>query len=217
MSKLGYKIAIAVAGGMLGLLPAGAFAATIVNGSFETSTDPDQGPRYAGDTSITGWRIGAHGVDYISDYWIASDGTHSLDLSASNEGSITQTIATVLGQSYAVDFDLAGNPDGTIKHLEVSATGNPTLGYMFDTAGHDTTSMGWTTERYAFTATGAFTDLTFTSLDDSVAGPALDNVRLEGGSATPAVPEPASWAMMVIGFGAVGGVLRRQQDATRFA
>lgn len=30
-----------------------------------------------------------------------------------------------------------------------------------------------------------------------------------------AVPEPATWAMMIVGFGMVGGVLRRQQRQTR--
>ncbi|WP_240047704.1 PEPxxWA-CTERM sorting domain-containing protein [Sphingomonas panacisoli] len=30
-------------------------------------------------------------------------------------------------------------------------------------------------------------------------------------TATPAVPEPATWAMMLIGFGAVGGALRRRK------
>ena len=35
-------------------------------------------------------------------------------------------------------------------------------------------------------------------------------------SATPAVPEPATWAMMLFGFGAIGGTLRcRQKVATR--
>ena len=31
------------------------------------------------------------------------------------------------------------------------------------------------------------------------------------------VPEPASWAMMLVGFGAIGSVLRRPRTATRFA
>lgn len=41
------------------------------------------------------------------------------------------------------------------------------------------------------------------------AGPGVDNVSLEqlvGG-----VPEPASWAMMLFGFGAIGGLMRRRQ------
>lgn len=29
---------------------------------------------------------------------------------------------------------------------------------------------------------------------------------------TPAIPEPASWAMMLIGFGAVGSIVRRRRD-----
>ena len=43
----------------------------------------------------------------------------------------------------------------------------------------------------------------------------IDNLVAE----TAAVPEPASWAMMLAGFGAVGSALRRRKAATivRFA
>jgi hypothetical protein len=44
--------------------------------------------------------------------------------------------------------------------------------------------------------------------------------NIVGGQATGAVPEPATWAMMLIGFGAIGGTLRRRQKVTariRFA
>jgi len=41
----------------------------------------------------------------------------------------------------------------------------------------------------------------------------LDNVSVIGG----AVPEPASWAMMLGGFGLVGGAMRRRRTAVRFA
>ncbi len=35
---------------------------------------------------------------------------------------------------------------------------------------------------------------------------------------TPGVPEPATWAMMIVGFGAVGGAMRRRRSrATNFA
>ncbi|WP_375403618.1 nidogen-like domain-containing protein [uncultured Sphingomonas sp.] len=33
----------------------------------------------------------------------------------------------------------------------------------------------------------------------------------------PAVPEPASWAMMIVGFGAVGGAMRLRRTTVRFA
>ena len=32
-----------------------------------------------------------------------------------------------------------------------------------------------------------------------------------------AVPEPASWALMILGFGLVGGVLRKQRKSTQLA
>lgn len=43
-------------------------------------------------------------------------------------------------------------------------------------------------------------------------GPLLDNIVLDvTPSATPAVPEPATWAMMLMGFGAIGASMRRKQ------
>lgn len=42
----------------------------------------------------------------------------------------------------------------------------------------------------------------------------LSNIRLSGPGA---VPEPASWALMIGGMGLVGGALRRRRTAVRFA
>lgn len=56
-----------------------------------------------------------------------------------------------------------------------------------------------------------------TSLDFEFA-PGIDSARqfrVEGVSNVPAVPEPGTWAMLLIGFGAVGfGMRRRRQKAT---
>ncbi len=42
-------------------------------------------------------------------------------------------------------------------------------------------------------------------------------ITAEGGSTDAAVPEPATWAMMIAGFGAVGATLRRRRTAAAAA
>jgi hypothetical protein len=37
-------------------------------------------------------------------------------------------------------------------------------------------------------------------------------IRLDEVTSTPAIPEPATWGMMLIGFGAVGGMMRRKRQ-----
>jgi hypothetical protein len=62
-------------------------------------------------------------------------------------------------------------------------------------------------------ATGAFQGVGI--LDRSVPRP-INNLTLNGSLNLPAVPEPATWAMMILGFGLVGATARRAREA-RFA
>jgi hypothetical protein len=73
--------------------------------------------------------------------------------------------------------------------------------------------MGWVYKSFDFTANGPTETLTFQSTTGSAYGPALDNL-----SVTP-VPEPSTWAMMILGFAGVGFLAyRRKARATfRFA
>ncbi|MCW6530158.1 MULTISPECIES: PEPxxWA-CTERM sorting domain-containing protein [Sphingomonas] len=43
------------------------------------------------------------------------------------------------------------------------------------------------------------------------------SIDLSNASVTPGVPEPATWTMMIIGFGAVGGVMRKRKVKTSVA
>ena len=76
-------------------------------------------------------------------------------------------------------------------------------------------SAAFATSSYSFRAVNAGTiKLAFgTSSGDNI-GPLLDNVSLSVG----AIPEPATWAMMIMGFGLIGGALRsRKRVGVRFA
>jgi choice-of-anchor C domain-containing protein len=187
-------------------------AVAIVNGSFEDGAfDPGSFTTLsAGDTAITGWLVGGAGVDYIGTYWQASQGSRSVDLSALGAGSLSQILGGLtIGQTYQVTFDLAGNPDaGASTKVAVVTDGGTTTTYDFLQGANTKSSMGWTMHTFNFKATGENATLTFSSAEENAYGPALDNVSIFG-----AVPEPATWAMMIVGFGVVGASLRNRRRA----
>lgn len=190
--------------------PVSANAAVFTNGSFETaSVNPGGGflSLGAGNTNIAGWTVGSGGVDYIGSYWQPAQGARSIDLSLVSNGSISQTFDTLSGVAYNVRFFLSGNPDGppVIKLADVQATDNPLASYAFDRTGNSRPNMLWKPYIYKFTATGTSTTLTFTGGSGTAFGAALDNVSVA------AVPEPATWAMMILGFGFAGFAMRRRQ------
>jgi choice-of-anchor C domain-containing protein len=207
-------VALAVAAGMAA---SAANAASLVNGSFEVGADPGSFTTLGnGSTAVNGWTVKGNGVDYIGTYWQAAHGVRSIDLSALNGGSIQQTIATVIGKTYKVTFWLAGNPDGGLgeKLAATSVSGDWVNTFSFDVGPANTKqNMGWQEYSYRFTAFENTSTLVFNSMTHTPYGPALDNVSIS------AVPEPATWAMMIMGFGGVGAAVRssRRKQALAFA
>ncbi|WP_310496217.1 choice-of-anchor C family PEP-CTERM protein [Sandarakinorhabdus sp.] len=195
-----------------------AAAVTLVNGSFELGTDPGASfsTQNAGSTAITGWTVGGFGVDYIGGYWQASDGDRSVDLSALSAGSIAQMLDTVIGQTYTIGFDLSGNPDGgagnRISVVTISGSLPDVKVYQVLPA-NSRADMNWQRFEYTFTAFSALSSLTFASAEFTPFGPAIDNVSITegGGGIGSDVPEPASWAMMLAGFGMIGATSRRRR------
>jgi choice-of-anchor C domain-containing protein len=201
---------------VLALLSICAFAAgrpaaaqnLVVNGSFENGATISGGFRTvgAGDTSITGWTITSGSVDYIGSFWQAQDGVRSIDLSGDGPGTLAQqTIATQIGQTYLIEFWMAGNPDDAPSLKELVASFGTNQVFSFQTTPFVTTrnNMLWEYRSFYTTATNTSTDLWFQSLNDSPYGPALDNVSVQ------AVPEPGEYAVMGMATLALGGLMYR--------
>lgn len=73
------------------------------------------------------------------------------------------------------------------------------------TTAFDLASIGWV---------GAVTGVRIVGLDNFGGSPGFDIVNVQvlpGSIGAPAVPEPATWAMMLLGFGAMGIVMRRRR------
>lgn len=207
MKKFALGLAVALA------LPVAANAAVFTNGSFETGPAAGQFATLGnGSTAISNWVVGGNSIDYIGTYWQNQDGDRSIDLSGGNAGSIAQTFDTVANQIYNVSFWLSGNPAGapTIKTVLVDVGGAATP-FTFDTTGISLGAMGWVQKTFSFTAAGTSTTLTFASDNATAYGPALDNVSVV------AVPEPATWALMIGGLALAGAQMRRRKSVVSFA
>lgn len=171
----------------------------------------------AGNNCITGWTVTSGSVDYINGYWQAKDGVASIDLAGNNPGTISQVFDTVAGQLYSVNYWLSGNPDGgdvgkfgVVSAINGSLIGSATFAGIKGNSHDDMNYLPW---NFTFRATGPTTTLSFASKPSAgnFYGAVLDSV-----SVSAAVPEPATWALMLVGFGAIGfGMRRRRSGETR--
>jgi choice-of-anchor C domain-containing protein len=188
-------------------------AATITNGGFVGPNPPNGGfvQVDAGSSVIPGWTVSSGNVDWIQGLWQSADGDgFSIDLNGSAPGAISQTIATEVGKAYELTFDMSGNPDnGSDVRLILANTGGSASVFTYDLSvpPNSHTNMNWTPESLKFTAIDTSTTITFASGNgggNCCFGAALDNVGIAN-----AVPEPASWALMLTGFFGMGAMLRR--------
>ena len=130
------------------------------------------------------------------------------------DGKLTQTInGLTAGNIYTVAFDYAGGQ-------QMGRTGPTTEGWQvgFGSDAPQTTAMlsnasmgftGWQTATFKFKADGASDVLSFLA----VGGPSstLPPFALLDGVSVTSVPEPATWAVMLVGFGAMGGAIRARR------
>ena len=146
----------------------------------------------AGQAELTGAVIsGNDRYDLQSgDIFLSSDGTDRLGMEWLELAIVGATGGTIEFTLSA--FDAMGN-----------AEADAFFSYMLDPNGEN------------FFAFQALNGETFTNLSYNIVGGTADAIRqvriasAEGG--VPAVPEPATWAMMLMGFGAAGYAMRRRR------
>ena len=211
MSFRKFGFAAITLAGLIGFSAAGQ-AATIVDGNFAGASGSYQTIGTGGTFGATGgWTVVSGSVDWIGNYWPApSPGGGSVDLDGDSVGAISQTLFGLAAGTYKVSFALSGNPDGPppTKALEVSVTGSAAQDYSYPLVG-DKVNMSYSIESYIFTWGGGDATLTFASLNapsSNPYGPVIGDVSIS------AIPEPATWAMMILGFLGVGFVAYRRRS-----
>ena len=210
------KILAATFAAMAGfaLSPASAAVNLIQDGDFN---NPVPGNPF--DTIGTGgsfgtgsnWHVPVGSVDVIGNYWqLTPSGAHSVDLDGNAPGGISQNFTAAAG-TYQLSFWLSGNPDGapSTKAMTVSVGSVSNQLFTYDLSG-DKANMNFVLEHLIFTSAGGSNTLSFLSQDvNSPYGAVV------GGISISAVPEPATWAMLILGFGGIGMMLRlaRRREA----
>ncbi|WP_235532780.1 PEPxxWA-CTERM sorting domain-containing protein [Sphingomonas sp. Leaf412] len=136
----------------------------------------------------------------------ATGGAVFVELDTSGNSMMSRTI--VAAGTYDLSFLYSARPNVAAGSNGISVLLNGVLltppGNL-DLGGGSTTA--WAQYSARFTATAGST-LTFaaTGASDSLGG-YVDNIGLS------AVPEPSTWALMILGFGAMGGAMRRRRTA----
>jgi Protein of unknown function (DUF642) len=169
----------------------------------------------AGAATLTGWQIGGVGVDWLSTPGYASaDGLHAVDLGylEAGAGSVSVTLPTQIGATYALDFKAAAVPGNPAYTNTGTVTAGSLVGAGFTvpfSAPNDFGGQVYVTKSFSFVATGASTVVTIAAAVAGTAyGPVIDQVSV---TLLSAVPEPGSLALWMLG----GCVLVARRHAAR--
>jgi hypothetical protein len=209
------RVLVAFGFALMAATAANAATNLVVNGSLENGVAPGgQLDLVTGDiTSLTGWTVQAEGVTYADNTaWDAADGVRSVELNTANDrGGISQRVfGFEAGRKYRLAFAVSANPFDTntrpkASRLTASVTGGGAQSYVYTLNNINTaTNMLYDNVFYDFTANLTYQDLSFRSQSVGEYGPVIDAVSIT------AVPEAATWAMLIVGFGLVGVASRRR-------
>ena len=212
----------AMIGGYYGVSNVTSWTAGGINGVYAPGAADTVGARASAPGNIYIWGPGKgvqNGLTAASPTggnFIASDGD------ATYAGVLTQQINGLqIGKVYTLSFYWAAaqwrNEDGgawngaSTESWKVSLGGETHTTNVLSIVSHGFS--GWQSASFNYTATAISEALQFVVVGTPVGAPPialLDGVSLDLQGAA-AVPEPASWAMMLAGFAGLGGVMRARR------
>jgi hypothetical protein len=191
----------------------------IVNGGFEASssnfTTPPGWTNVGHQDGVLQYATSAPNITpYQGLNFYSLDGAGDNGVFIANDG-ITQSVATVTGASYQLTFGLSGeNGPGGITTLAVTI-GSQTTDFTITSDSSFFFNKPFATMTIDYVATSADTAISFieTASNDGGNNDALiDGVSFQGPSVTSAVPEPSTWAMMILGFCGLGFMAHRRKQ-----
>lgn len=187
-SGTGAALPVVIAYNQASGYPTGAFGESIPTDNAAGNPSPDAAGRY--------------GAYFVSDF--------------ANPQSISQTVTLLAGTSYTFGFDIFkpangdSNPNGAT--FTAMLNGSPFASFTASSLAVTTWQTFSGSNTFLATTTGPFT-FNFTSNGFPAKDFVVDRVYLTATDTISAVPEPASWAMMLGGFGIMGAALRRRRKA----
>lgn len=192
------------------LLASGAASAAPVvelihNGSFEA--DAQAGGTWNIYNNLSSWTGGLAGIELRNNVeGTAARGVNFVELDTYANSSISQSIQTVLNQTYTLTFQFQDRQyvASSSQGLDIS-WGGATFASSVNNSDHG----GWETRTYTLIGDGTLKALTFSAAANSASdglGTSLDNISL-----TAAVPEPETYGMLLAGLAVMGLVARRRK------
>lgn len=205
-----YKLMILA--GAVSLIPVAA-SAQVVNGGFEAPNVANPCCNTVPPDSLPGWTVNTGNVNVVNGTFsssagnLAFEGNQYLDLvGQGGVGSISQIVSTVAGQSYNLSFMYSHNLFSGTPSASAAFALDGLAGVITHSTGSNA-NLDWLNYSGSFVATGSSATLSFTNLTGGV----NEGIFLDAVSVTSAVPEPSIWAMLLIGFFGIGGILRSQR------
>ena len=184
----------------------------ITNGDFANNGAGYQ-TQYTG-TDATGYQFFATNPHDVCNCFASIDGSSNghgnqlvLDGAANGGYFFQETVSIVAGTAYTLSFDAAnlGNA-GPIPNIVATINGLPLL--TTGLLAYDDTYRTYSTTFNAGLATSATISLSDLTMDHSYNDFAIDNVSFIGAIPAAGVPEPATWTLLIGGFGFVGAAMR---------